>query len=1041
MLRFLFLLLSTSFAAVPSLQVKTVRYTTSGKVPAVGIYVTNMGLQPVDSLNLRIFVRSKDTVGTREVLPPPWNLSPTVLFPEAISAKYDICQKFDAAGFNKPCDPGWSGITWNALYRSTISLQAKAVGEPDASGVRDWAFDLPIGPIVLGPAESFRFDVVLADRSQYPNLFRPSNDSILRLVRPFLPPDRVLPTVGDTGYWDHDGNSNYDPGLEHSWSFLGSASVPGQLDVDSKIRLVPINSHVVVYSRRVPVWGEAPDGSAPGLAVPPPSPDVGRVLPYAAIAARLPVDGNVAPLDSAVARPSRVRVNQAGYRLQDVSAGRGRIRYYGSGSTFALHSDKGAVVAGGALSTLGFQQGTRLKVCHQGPSVSLISVCKLDTDTLGTSIPRGPVQEGVLPTGLSAGRWRAIVGTDTSAWFQVSDSVYGWVRDAAVRFLGIQRSGDSSWFHGPSHMQDGLLDGAPGAYVGGWYDAGDHLKEPVTMASALATLATLSATQPRRDVDRWGAIHRSDLPLDGVPDVLKEARFGARFFLDSWTRNGRQVGADTLGNKGMVTGIGDFGKDHGYWGPPELQDEIIASGRGGRNERTVRREMGTDLAGDLAAALAMLSVKWRPYDAAWSDTALQAARSLYDWAKVHPITTAPSPSYNGAVPNTATLALAATALLWATRDSGYLKDLVYDKTLGSKGQVNLFPQGSFEGGWMVWKDWNLLKMGANADWANRHALALYAFARLILLDAETAASCGVRDEAERALLLRRTVAGMQDNLLSISTGSAKAFDLPVLDPNRGSGSVGVSPDWNMQLIQTEWMAPGYVAANVLEVLLYADVARDLRAGKGGASLASLAWPVEGATSLAVRQLDWILGLNRWDVSFVGGIGAKNFSSAHHRAANPEGSNWFMNYPYRTPVGAMWGFPPSDTGKSRVDWAEYKNSEVTLAGAATLLAATHLLAPEVGSGPVGVGTRRLQALQLSALARSRRIQASVSGAQSGELMHLEVLDASGRRVAQLEAAADPSGRLQTRLPPVSRGVAILRVRTSSGLQQVRTVLVP
>ena len=888
MLRFLLLLLSTSFAAVPSLQVKTVRYTWSTS-QAVAFVVTNAGLQPVDSLSLRIFVRSKDTVGSREVLPPPWNQSPTVLFPEAIAAKFDICQRYDAAGFNKPCDLGWSGISWSTASIGTTYLQAKPVGMPDASGARDWAFDLPMGPIVLGPAESVRFDVVFRDRSEYPYVFRAASDSVLRLMRPYLPANRILPIVGDTGFWEEGRTSKYDPGLQNSWSFTGAPSSPDQSDADNLVRLAPSNSKVVLYSRRVPVWGTAPDGSAPGPAVPPRSPDEGRTLPYAAIAAPLPVDGNVAPLDSAVARPSRVRVNQAGYRLVDVAAGRGRIRYYGTASTFALRSDKGAVVAGGALKALGFQEGTRLKVCHQGPYYFPMSVCKLDTDTLGTSIPRGPVQEGLLPTGLSAGRWRAIVGTDTSAWFQVTDSVYGWVRDAAVRFLGIQRSGDSSWFHGPSHMQDGLLDGAPGAYVGGWYDAGDHLKEPVTMAMALSYLATMSATQPRRDADRWGAIHRSDLPLDGVPDVLKEARFGARFFLDSWTRNGRQVGADSLGHKGMVTGIGDFGKDHGYWGPPELQDEILGAGRGGRNERIVRREMGTNIAGDLAAALAMLSVTWRPYDAAWSDTALQAARGLYDWAKVNPIENPSTPAYTGIPPNTATLALAATALLWATRDSNYLKDLAYDKTLGTRGNTSLFPQGSFEGGWLVWQDWYLRKGSATTDWANRHALALYAFARLILLDAEMATSCGVRNEAERVLLLRRTVSGMQENLVSISDGATKAFDLPTLDPNLMGGAVGVTPDWNMQLIQTEWMAPRYVAGNVLEVLLYADVARDLRAGKGGASLAALAWPVEGATSLAVRQLDWILGLNRWDVSFVGGIGSKNFTSAHHRAANPEGS--------------------------------------------------------------------------------------------------------------------------------------------------------
>lgn len=552
------------------------------------------------------------------------------------------------------------------------------------------------------------------------------------------------------------------------------------------------------------------------------------------------------------------------------------------------------------------------------------------------------------------------------------------------------------------------------------------------MAYALAALATISAALPDRDADRWGSVHRADVRLDGIPDILKEARWGASFFLKSWTLNGRQVAADSLGRRGMVTGIGDFGKDHSYWGLPEFQDAFLGIGIGGRGERTVRRELGANTLGDVAAALAILSVRWRPHDPAWADTSLAAARSLYSWIRQNPSKVTASPAYNGAFRTEGSLALAAVALLWASRDSSYLLDLAYDRSLGSHGDPAYFPSSHFAGGWLALSSGNLTKNMANTDWASRHAYALYALAKLVLLDPQVAGSCGVRTETERRLLLRRTAFGMQANLEDVSGGSSKVFDFPMLSAVDLPQSLSVDPRWGMLTINMRWGAPRYVAGNITELLMYADVVSALRAGQGGEELAAFSWPVEAARELAVRQFDWILGLNAWDASLVAGIGSKNLQNIHHRAANPDGSNSWMRYPYRTPVGAMWGFTPSDSAKVVVQWEDYMNSEATLDGAVQLLTAAAFLSPANASTPVGVSSRRGPAVRLSARSQGRRIEAVVEGARIGETIEMELLDVLGRTLVRSEGTADRTGRYSARLPPVARGLAILRVRTSEGV---------
>jgi len=1027
-------------AAVPPLTVRTVRYQFGG-MPAVAVYVVNNGIEPLDSLSLRVFVRSKDTVGTHVQAGAWGNTTVPKTFPDALVARYDICQRYDGAGFNKACDDPLWGKTWSwaALNQAVQMASPVPVGVPDADGVRDWALDLPLGPLVLGASEMVRMDFTLAGRSEYQKEATGAMVSSWDLFRAFVP-DRKEIQVGQQGWWDVLPTPLAGFDMATGWSLSGTASVATPGDVDQVLPATANNPQVVVRRLGIEIWGRGPDGSGPGLPSAGSSPDLGGRLPYAAIAAPMPVAGNRAPLDSLLVRPGRVRVNQAGYRRLDVAAGLGRLRYYGSASTFSLQREGGAVSAGGAFRTLGFQDGTRLAACQQVGSAGVSPVCRIDSDTLKTSIPLGAVQEGVLPADLAAGRWRAVVGTDTSAWFQVTDSVYGWVRDASLRYFGLARSGDSSWFHGPSHMLDGSLDGASGAYAGGWYDGGDHLKEPQTMAAALVTLATLAAARPDHDADHWGAVHRADKPLDEVPDVLKEARWGASFFLDSWIRAGRRTGPDAEGHKGMVTGIGDFSADHGWWGPSELQDAITLARRGGAQERIVRRELGANVVADVAASLALLSVRWRPWDAAWADDALAAAREMYAWVKARPDTLVPSPSYNGVSSTNADLALAAIALSWATRETSYLTDLAYDTRLGSHGMAT-FAGSSFTGGWLVRRDLNLLKGKANTDWASRHALALWAFARLVLLDPETARSCGVPGEAERVLLLRRVAAGMQRNLEDVSGPGPAVLALPVLDPANPlmTNSVKASATWGELSIQQNWSAPSYMAGNAAEALFYADLAAELKAGKGGTELAAYAWPVEGATSLGLRHMDWILGLNHWDASLVAGVGAKNFNDAHHRNANPDGRTGMISYDYRTPVGGLWGFAPSDTSKVRLDWSDYRNAEPMLWGAAQLLAASYLLAPAAAPGPTGVRAASRPVFSVAAAVHARRVQARLSGLPAREAVRIELLDAAGRRIASVESEADARGALEAVLPPAPRGLAILRIQASGAVRTSRVAV--
>lgn len=575
--------------------------------------------------------------------------------------------------------------------------------------------------------------------------------------------------------------------------------------------------------------------------------------------------------------------------------------------------------------------------------------------------PEGNIFVGKIPQNVpTEKRLRIKVGDEISSTFIVSDDVYTMAKDATLKFFGIQRSGNSeSWFHGPSHTKDGggaittagdttsSFDASrAGSLAGGWYDCGDHLKESQTMAYAFMTLAVMHATNPGKDVDHYDYNQGEFVKTDGVPDVLREAKHGADFFLKAY-EFAKGVVDD------MPVSVGNFGSDHGWWGRPEAQDYVNAKYRGGPTERTVRLgELGSNISSDIAAGLAILSKDYAKYDKKFADSCLVVAEKMYAFAKdlaqgktfKNNKAFFDTPAYNNNHEYLDDLALASVALLYATGKKDYADDMIRATEL-FKGQRIIDGAGFFGGGWFAADASGMLKNPKNTNWANAHSFALYALYKLILADKTKATSEYGLTEAERLAAIEDCLADMIANLGDVSGTGTGSIVLPKGDISWTQNTVSYNPTWYTMFTDQKWNFNHYQAGNIFEVLAYADVAADIeKQGVTLPAMASTGLKASEMRQLGINQLNYMLGVNPWDVSFVYGIGDKNDAHPHHRAANPEGKNTpGFNYKYACPVGALFGGTvPGDSSslvpENETSWKDWEKSETCLYSSATLLSA-------------------------------------------------------------------------------------------------------
>lgn len=584
------------------------------------------------------------------------------------------------------------------------------------------------------------------------------------------------------------------------------------------------------------------------------------------------------------------------------------------------------------------------------------------------------------------GRYLMTCGPDTSAHFQIDPKIYNHVFETSLKFFGVNRCGKTdSWIHGPCHQKDGDILGAEfsGALSGGWHDCGDHGKYGATVMYPAFILPFTYALWPEKAEDFYGKSYNDTLPFgtDGIPDVLYEAKIGADYILKLYKASkakGLIAQADMYHSVGMGPGM-----DHLTWDVPERQ-ENFPQNRGG-SPRPVSTKIGSNTAGAFAAALAFFAWGWEPIDPAYARECLAAAIDIYDNVvmKKRGTSTAMPCCYTGGSGSYQNdeEALAAFSLWYVTKDPRFRFDLLEDPAKGvapnARFNKDEFPTGMlaarpfYHGGWMT-------------DYENYYTFVIYGMHKLILRDHATAAQYGLSPAVADSLKVT-TVANMFRSIKDGSNGNTAVA--PGLNADHPYHGVFTSADWGFNR---------YNMGIVLELFMY--------------------WDMTGERiyyDVGIDNLNYNLGMNPWDISFVMGAGEKNLQHPHNRAANPEGLNTGgFPYPYRSPKGAlMGGCHPKK--KLMDDWKDYTVTETCIDFSAQLVIPTQMLAQDLPPDREGpkFGNVAVFPEEIRALVTWTTDEVSRDS--------LVLLDAPGGRVLQTLGAADLARNKQVMIEGLTR----------------------
>ncbi|RVW45466.1 Endoglucanase 5 [Vitis vinifera] len=177
---------------------------------------------------------------------------------------------------------------------------------------------------------------------------------------------------------------------------------------------------------------------------------------------------------------------------------------------------------------------------------------------------------------------------------------YGDAMEKSLMFFEAQRSGKL-----PVNQRvkwRGIRDSVD--LVGGYYDAGDHVKFGLPMAFTVTMLS-------------WGAIdYRKEITgLNQMGDTLAAIKWGTDYFIKAHTE------PDVLWGQ-----VGDGDSDHYCW---ERAEDMTTP----RNAYKLDpNHPGSDLAGETAAAMAAASMAFKLYNSSYSSLLLAHGKQLFSFA-------------------------------------------------------------------------------------------------------------------------------------------------------------------------------------------------------------------------------------------------------------------------------------------------------------------------------------------------------------------------------------------------------------------------
>jgi endoglucanase len=361
--------------------------------------------------------------------------------------------------------------------------------------------------------------------------------------------------------------------------------------------------------------------------------------------------------------------------------------------------------------------------------------------------------------------WEFSIGPDVyaRAWYLAMRSYYGQRCGAAVD-LGPEFPG---YRHAACHLVGAFhpSSGQTGPHVsqGGWHDAGDYGRYVVNSGITTGTLLWTFELFPK-----VGEV-KLNLPEsgNGVPDILNEIRWNLDWMLSM------QDGDGGVWHKQTSEQFCPFIM-------PE-QDKLVSFVIG-TGQDPFKSSCAT---GDLSAVAAIAARVYRPYDRAYADKCLRAARLAFDWVGLHPNVTFRNPSgiatggYGDG--NCGDEHLWAAAELWRTTREDVYHRYFLDHYLDFR---------------------NAIRPASPPSWGNVTDLALWAYV------------LGGGPNADAAGAIRRDSLAAADQIVERTAANPYRISLTSRDYTWGSNSVAAN--YGMQLLVANQFQPNprYVATAI-----------------------------------------------------------------------------------------------------------------------------------------------------------------------------------------------------------------------------------
>jgi endoglucanase len=351
------------------------------------------------------------------------------------------------------------------------------------------------------------------------------------------------------------------------------------------------------------------------------------------------------------------------------------------------------------------------------------------------------------------------------------------------------------------------------------------------------------------------------------------------------------IKAHTAANE-LYGQIGAGGTDHGWWGPAEVMQMTRPS------YKISSACPGSDLAGETAAALAAASIAFRATDPSYANTLLTHARQLYSFAdnfrgKYSDCITDASGFYNSWSGYNDELVWGAIWMYRATNETAFLdKAQSYYANLSNQQQTTV----------------------KSYKWT--HAWDDKSYGSYVLL-AKLTGAINYHQDAQRWLnwwTVGGTALGADGTRVSYSPGGQAVLD--------------------------QWGSLRYAANTAFVALVYSDAISDtvLKARYH---------------DFAKRQIDYALGDNPRNSSFVVGFGVNPPRNPHHRTAH---GSWTDQITFPTVsrhilYGALVGGPKSNNDAYTDDRSDFTMNEVATDYNAGFTGALARLAQEYGGAPL------------------------------------------------------------------------------------------